>query len=113
MLDYYNMYIEKMGAPKKVWIAEDGSGVVSKVEFDPITNQLVGLVLPINGGTGMPIPFTFLAESAEKIEEHVNKSRSSLIYFVMAQPLKENVPPYVLLMFGTDNKFKTQSVLQR
>lgn len=106
-------YIEKIDAPKKVWLSEDGSGVVTKVEYDPSTNQLVGLVLPTNSTTGMPIPFSFLAKSAEAIEKQVHKSRSTLIYLVMAQPLKENVPPYVLLMYGTDNRFSAKSVLHR
>lgn len=96
-----------------MWISEDGSGIVTKVEFDPSSNQLVGLVLPTNNTTGMPIPFTFLAKSAEMIEKQIHNPRSTLIYLVMAQPLKENVPPYVLLMYGTDNRFNAKSVLQR
>lgn len=106
-------YIEKIGAPKKVWLSEDGSGIVPRVEFDPKTNQLVGLVLPTNSVSGMPVPFTFLARNADTIETHVNKKRSTTVYFVMAQPLKENVPPYLLLLFGTDNTFKAKTVVQR
>lgn len=106
-------YIEKVGAPKKVWLSEDASGIVTKVEYDPSTNQLVGLVLPTNISTGMPIPFSFLAKSAEAIEKELHKSRSSLIYLVMAQPLKENTPPYVLLMYETDNRFTARNVLDR
>lgn len=106
-------YIRKVKAPMKVWLSEDATGIVPRVEFDSATNQLVGLVLPTNSASGMPTPFTFLAKSAEAIEQHVNKSRSTLVYFVMAQPLKENVPPYILMMFGIDNKFTTQTVLKR
>lgn len=108
-----SQYIQRVNAPRKVVLAEDASGIVPKVEYDPTTNQLVGLVLPTNEKTGMPIPFSFAAQSAERIEQQVNKSRSTLIYLVMAQPLKENVPPYALLLYGTDNTFKAKSVLQR
>lgn len=31
----------------------------------------------------------------------------------MAQPLDENVPPYVLQLFGTNNSFKSEEVLKR
>lgn len=31
----------------------------------------------------------------------------------MAQPLIEHAPPFVLQVFGTDNKFKSQDVLLR
>lgn len=108
-----SQFIQKVNAPRKVVLSEDGSGIVSKVEYDPTSNQIVGLVLPTSEKTGMPIPFSFLANSAESIEQQVNKARSTLIYLVMAQPLKENVPPYVLLIYGIDNTFKAKSVLQR
>lgn len=106
-------HIQKVNAPKKVWLSEDGTGIVPRVEYDPATNQLVGLVLPTNNASGMPVRFTFLARSAEMIEIHVNKPKSKLVYFVMAQPLKENVPPYVLMLLGTDNKFTAKTVVQR
>lgn len=105
-------YMNKLNTPKKVWISEDGSSVVERVEYDPKTNQLVGLVLPF-GKNGMPIPFSFLATSAEDIQKYIDKKKSRLIYFVMAQPLKENTPPFLLSMFGTDNKFEFKNVLQR
>lgn len=106
-------YMDNLKLDKHVWISEDGTGIVSKIEFDPKTNQLVGLVLPIDSRHGMPIPFTFLARSAEEIHTNMKNSLSSLVYIVLAQPIKKNVPPFVLQIFGTDNKFRTQNVLQR
>lgn len=61
----------------------------------------------------MPICHTFTAKSAQEIAGHMNKPISTHVYIFMAQSLKENIPPFLLLMFGTDNKFKTLSVLQR
>lgn len=107
-------YIIKFDAPMKVWVTEDGSGIVPDVEYDTFSNQLVGLVLPINSDTGMPTPSVFGACTANDIERHLkNSSKSSLVYLIMAQPLKENVPPFVLALFGTDNKFCTQHVIKR
>lgn len=106
-------YLKKLNAPRKVWLSEDGTGIVPKIEYDQVSNQLTGLVLPISQITGMPISGSFLARSNNEIARHMNKPMSTHIYIVMAQPLKENVPPFLLLVFGTDNKFKSISVLQR
>ena len=106
-------YLTQHNAPRMVWLSEDGTGVVSKIEYDATLDELVGLVLPIDQTTGMPTCHTFKARTAEEIAGHMNKPTSSHVYIVMAQPLKEAIPPFLLLMFGTDNKFKTMSVLQR
>lgn len=42
-----------------------------------------------------------------------NNPRSTLVYLILAQPMKDNVEPFILQVFGTDNKFKTNDVLQR
>lgn len=98
---------------KYVWLSEDATGIVSKVEFDPKTNQMIGLVLPLDQNTGIPAAFTYLARNANEIQLNVQKKQSSLVYMVLAQPLKKGVPPFILQVFGTDNKFTTQSVLLR
>lgn len=51
-------HLKKLQAPPKVWLSEDASGIVQKAVFDSFSNQLVGLVLPVNNESGMPIPFT-------------------------------------------------------
>lgn len=96
-----------------VWLSEDATGIVSKIEFDPKTNQMTGIVLPTNSNTGMPIPFTYLARNAEEIQANMRKNTSTLVYIVLAQPLVEHAPPLILQLFGTDNKFKKQDVLLR
>lgn len=74
---------------------------------------MIGIVLPINSNTGMPIAFTYLAQNADEIRSNMQKSKSSAVYIVMAQPLALNVPPFFLQLFGTDNKFKSSQVLSR
>lgn len=98
---------------RSVWLSEDASGIVSKVEYDPKTNQMVGLVLPICGKTGIPIPFTYLARSGVEIKTNAEKPKASLVYVVMAQPLRMVAHPFILQIFGTDNKFKSEHVLKR
>lgn len=96
-----------------IWLCEDASGIDVKVELDPSTNQLVGLVLPFDSENGMPITFTFLAESTEKIQKHMKEATSTHVYIVLAQPLIQNAPPFILQIFGSDNTFTAQNVFQR
>lgn len=102
-----------MGAPKTVWLSEDGTGIVSRIQYDPHTNQLVGLLLPINSTTGMPIPYTFRANTYEDIEKFMKFEVSKTVYIVMAQPLKEGVPAFILQIFGTTNCFTAENVTNR
>lgn len=61
----------------------------------------------------MPIPFTFLAESAENIRKYMKEETSTHVYIVLAQPLIQNAPPFILQIFGTKNTFTSLNVLQR
>lgn len=105
--------MDVLNLPKIVWLSEDASGIVSNIEFDPQTNQMVGIVLPFDQSNGMPIPFTYLARNAAEIELNMQRTKSVSVYVIMAQPIMEGIPPFVLQLFGTDNRFKTQHVLLR
>lgn len=106
-------YLESLNLEKNVWLSEDATGIVTKVEFDPRSNQMIGLVLPVDPINGMPIQFSYMASNEGEIQKNMQKcNQSTHIYLVMAQPLK-NVPPFILQLFGTDNKFTAQNVLLR
>lgn len=102
-----------MNLPLKVWICEDATGINSKVEYHSLTDQLIGVVLPLNPNTGMPKPYTFLARSVEDIQKYSKEPISTLVYVVLAQPLTPNIPPFVLQIYGTDNKFLASDVFKR
>lgn len=106
-------YLEKMNCPKYVWLSEDATVITSKVSYDPITNQLIGLVLPLDEATGCPKAYSFIASNAESIKEHLIQSKSTVLYLVMAQPVNEEFPPFVLQMFGSNNRLATVDVLKR
>lgn len=106
-----NQYLEGLNLDKHIWLSEDASGIVAKIELD--SNQMVGLVLPIDPISGMPTPFTFLARNAEEIQANMKKKKSSHVYLVLAQPLKKGVPPFILQIFGTDLSFDAQDVQLR
>lgn len=106
-------YLDKLNTKKYVWLCEDGSGINASMKFDPITNQIIGAVLPINQITGIPESFTFNAKSAEEMQKISMKPVSTLVYLVLAQPLMENAPPFVLQIFGTNNRFRANDVVNR
>lgn len=108
-----NNYLDSLNAEKCVWLSEDASGLVAKIEYDSETNQMVGVTLPLDSQTGFPVPFTFLARNENEIRENMNKEKSSLVYIIMAQPLIECAPPFLLQVFGTNNRFRSIDVLKR
>lgn len=43
----------------------------------------------------------------------VNEPTSRMVYVVIAQALDERVPPFILLMYGTNNVFTGTDVVRR
>lgn len=105
--------MESINAPKTIWLSEDGSGIVPKAVFDTSSNKLIGLDLPIDQITGMPISSSFMARSLQEIEKNMRQPKSTLVYVVMAQPVIKHASPFILQIYGTMNKFKTLDVLNR
>lgn len=66
-------YLDHLKVRKFVWLSEDATGIINKIEYDPKFNQLIGLVLPINSNSGMPISFSFIAKTAEDIKKLMEK----------------------------------------
>lgn len=106
-------YLEETNSPKIVWISEDGTGIVPRISYENSSRKLVGLVLPIELKTGMPIVDSFIPQNAEDIAVQMNGTKSTTAYIIMAQPIKEGVAPFVLQIFGTDNTFKTEHMFHR
>lgn len=107
-------YLKKFNLAKTVWLSEDATGIEARYEYDPKTNQIIGLSLPLDEESGLPQCYSYLARNEDEIKRHVNnRNRAKLIYVIMAQPMSENCPPFPLLLFGTNNKFNTTDVLNR
>lgn len=106
-------YLEERNAGDDIWLCEDGSGLISKIEYDLKSDQLIGIVLPLDENNGCPKRFEFTARDQEEITKFMTHSKSSIVYIVVAVPLKEGVPPFIFQMFGTDNKFKATDVVKR
>lgn len=106
-------YLTQLNAPLTVWLSEDASAMNAKP-----SNQLVGMVLPTNPTTGMPVPKSFMPCSASELLQQMNQPKATSVYIVisschMARPLMEGVPPFILLLYETDNTFNSIEVQKR
>ena len=110
--ELYDYLIDKK-ANLEVWISEDGSGIVPKIQYDPTHDELVGMTLEIDEKTGCPKKFASTANDEEEIRKFMKYEKSKLVYLVIAVPLNEEIPPFILQLYGTNNKFDTTSVVRR
>lgn len=112
-IEQLKKHLERTKSPNAIFLSEDASGVVRKVAYDSYTNQMIGLVLPFNEINGMPRLFSFQAKSAEEMKSFMELPQSTLVYLIVAQPLKRDSPPFILQIFGSVNKFETSDALKR
>lgn len=108
-----NFLIERK-LPLFVSLSEDATKIENRIQYDSQTVQLVGFILPINESNGMPIPFSYKGRTAGEILMHFSTNRriASNVNTVIAQPLGE-APSFCLLLFGTDNRYKSLDVSKR
>lgn len=61
--------------------------------------------------------FSYTVNDAESIRKYVNNPvsypKSKIVYMIMAQTLDERIPPFPLCMYGTNNKFNADNVVNR
>lgn len=108
-------YLEGNNLPFVVSLSEDQTRIINRIQYDTVTNQLVGFVLPY-GENGMPKTRTFLARSAKEIETHFllnSDNVSSFVNVVMAQPLADGFPAFCLTMFGSNSEYNALDVCRR
>lgn len=114
-----SQYLTNQHLPRIVALSEDATRITDRIQFDRETNQLVGFVLTL-GENGMPITGQKKALSAaamEKcfydVETGEEKKRSTYLNVVMAQPLVSGIPPFCLLLFGSDTKYTSAHIENR
>lgn len=109
-------YLKSKKLPKYVSLSEDATNVTGMLEYSPDSNQIVGLVLPLNKDNAMPEPLSYAAISASAIDTiMVDRSVliSNMLNVVMAQPLALNVPAFCLMVYGGNAKFTAEDVKKR
>lgn len=109
------LYLLQRNIDPVVCISEDATRITNRVQYDSKSNQIVGFVLPLKSENGLPIPFKFPARNVDEIVSHFshNYPVSSYINVIMAQPINDKVPPFCLMIFGSDNKYTSMHVKNR
>lgn len=86
-------YLISQNLPLIVSLSEDATRIINRPQYDALTNQIVGFVLPLNNN-GMPTKMFYSADSASKIETFFYDFESSkpnepakYVNVIMAQPL--------------------------
>lgn len=100
-------HLEKRNLPKYVAIAEDGTRICGRAQYDKKSNKIIGFVQPVNENTGMPDTNSFFARNTDEIINHFSNSNAvaSFVNVIMAQPISsKKVPAFPLLVFGSDNR---------
>lgn len=93
-------------------MSEDATRLVGKIEYDQISNKIVGFVLPFDNGVANIN--AFLATSASAIGKYFqNNEKANYAYVIMAKPLEDKSPAFCLSIFGTNNKFNFEDVINR
>jgi len=106
------VHLIKKNLPLKIWISEDATRITGKIEYDVKSNKIVGFVLPLMNGC--PVPNAFIASSAKTIAQYFNsESRANYAYVIMAKPLNDTAAPFCLSIFGTNNRFSNEDVINR
>lgn len=111
-IEQLKTYLTSRNLPLCVWISEDGTRITGKIEYDSLSNKIIGFVMPFENGAAKIGAFE--ATSAVKIVDYFqNNYKSDYAYIIMAQPLDEKAPPFCLSIFGTDNRFTYTDVISR
>jgi len=106
------VHLIKKDLPLKIWLSEDATRITGKIEYDVKSNKIVGFVLPLMNGC--PVPNAFIASSAKTIAQYFNsESRANYAYVIMAKPLNDTAAPFCLSIFGTNNRFSNEDVINR
>lgn len=107
-------YLNDCGLPLVVSLSEDATRIDGRVQYSSSCNEIVGLVLPTNLITGLPIAHAYKARSASEIVSHFEENHpvASFVNVMMAHPLA-NSPSFCLLVYGTDMKYTAEDVIKR
>ncbi|CAF4380457.1 unnamed protein product [Rotaria magnacalcarata] len=96
--------------------AEDCTATVSKIVYDTQTDTFIGFPLPLDQN-GLPIAKLYSTDSFTCLENwYLNDPIAKSLGAHLIQPLSsslENTSPYLLAVYGTNNKFKSPDVIAR
>ena len=99
-----------------VFLSEDCSGIIPRIEYDSIFDTFNGFGTPIIDGK--PLENAFRCQSFEQFKDLMEKhQRANLVNVHLLQPISPSnsviSSPVVLAAYGTDNKITSIDILKR
>lgn len=111
MVKQLKEYLCDNGYPLNVCWSEDATRITGGVEYKSLTDQLSGLVAPLDETNGLPITGLFDCVSPQKVIENIKKYPVGRnVQLAMVQPLAISAAPFCVLYYCTDNRFDKASV---
>lgn len=107
-------HLQDQGGGNDVWLSEDGTAIICKMEYQVHGDQVVGLALPMDEATGLPLQNAYPCNSMKDVLRYVKEvKRTKHLYAIVATPLSGKATPFLLCQFGTLNQFDSVSVIAR
>lgn len=106
-------YLSQRNLPRIVALSEDATRINGVPQYDSKSNEILGFVLPLSGN-GMPIPHSYPAKNFDEIYTYFRNGMpcAHFLNVIMAQPMA-NVPPFCVLIFCSNSKYKAEDVAHR
>lgn len=106
-------YLLSNGYPLTVCWSEDATRITGGIEYKYSSDQLTGLVAPLDDN-GMPKINTFDCSSPVKIISYIkNYPVGRNVQLAMVQPIAANAAPFCIQYYCTDNKFTASDVIRK
>lgn len=106
-------YLKKNHYSMIVYGSEDQTKVKVELKYNGKFNTINGLVSPLDEN-GFPVKDTFKFTTIEKTINLVNTfSKAEYVNVIMIKSLQNNSIPFMLCLYGTNNKFVSEDVTNR
>lgn len=114
IFDELKRYLERRNYPSAIYMSEDQTALVKRIQYDPSSNKMIGFVARLNTSNGFPDTEQFIVHSISDIKNAFkNESMAINAYVYVAQPLVDGAPGFCVSIFGSDNRFTTDDVSRR
>lgn len=112
MFDLLKEHLEKWKSVPFVHIHLDDTRIITKIEYDPVTDRFVGFCLPLKNG--LPICDTFVFTTFVEIEEAFkNEIKGKYAHVIVAKPITPATPSLIVFMMCTDSKYNHETIISR
>ena len=110
--DELKQHLEKWNAPPFVHLHLDDTRIIDKVEYDPVTDRLVGFCLPVQNG--LPKCESFVFTTFDQIKDALkNEVKGKYAHVIVAKPINPSAPAFIIFMMCTDATYNHDTILSR